>query len=76
MPRAASPPPCFPSARRARDGAAGVRGPECARRCHDDDGILIRAAADTLMISPPLIITEDQIEAIFAAIRRALLAIE
>ena len=38
--------------------------------------MLIRAAADPLMISPSLIITEDQIEAIFAAIRRALHAIE
>ncbi|WP_420970939.1 hypothetical protein [Bradyrhizobium sp. B120] len=32
-------------------------------------------AADTL-ISPPLIMTENKIEAIFAAIRRALHAIE
>ena len=53
-----------------------MRGPECARRCYDDDSILIRAAADTLMISPPPIITGDQIEAIFAAIRRALHAID
>ncbi|KJC59042.1 omega amino acid--pyruvate aminotransferase [Bradyrhizobium sp. LTSPM299] len=58
-----------------RDGAPGARGPECANRCYDD-GILIRAAGDTLMISPPLIITEDQIVTIFAAIRRALDAIE
>ena len=53
-----------------------MRCPECARRCYDDDSILIRADADTLMISPPLIITEDQIEPIFAAIRRATHAIE
>ncbi|MGY4313824.1 hypothetical protein [Bradyrhizobium sp. JR3.5] len=59
-----------------RDGAVGMRCPECARRCYDDDSILIRADADTLMISPPLIITEDQIEPIFEAIRRALHAIE
>ncbi|KWV50022.1 hypothetical protein AS156_14715 [Bradyrhizobium macuxiense] len=57
-----------------RDGAAGARGIECAARSYDD-GILIRSAGDTLMISPPLIITEEQIEAIFAAIRRALNAI-
>ncbi|MBR1205717.1 MULTISPECIES: hypothetical protein [unclassified Bradyrhizobium] len=53
-----------------------MRGPGCARRCYDDERILLRAAADTLMISPTLIITEEQIEAIFAAIRRALHAIE
>ena len=57
-----------------RDGAPGGRGMECATRCYDDS-ILIRAAGDTLMISPPLIITEDQIEAIFSTIRRALQAI-
>lgn len=54
-----------------RDGAPGTRGPECSARVYED-GILIRAAADTLMISPPLIITEEQIAAIFATIRRAL----
>ncbi|KJC51179.1 omega amino acid--pyruvate aminotransferase [Bradyrhizobium sp. LTSP885] len=58
-----------------RDGAPAARGPECATRCYDD-GILIRAAGDTLMISPPLIITEQQIEDIFSTIRRALDAIE
>jgi beta-alanine--pyruvate transaminase len=36
------------------------------------DGILIRSSGDTLLISPPLIITEEQIGDIFAATRRAL----
>jgi beta-alanine--pyruvate transaminase len=58
-----------------RDGAPGARGTECANRCYDD-GILIRGAADTLLLSPPLIITEEQIQATFAAIRRALYAID
>jgi beta-alanine--pyruvate transaminase len=58
-----------------RDGAPGARGTECANRCYDD-GILIRGAADTLLLSPPLIITEEQIQATFAAIRRALSAID
>jgi hypothetical protein len=57
-----------------RDGAVGARAAECARRNYDDDA-LVRAAADTLMISLPLIITEEQIEAIFSTIRRALQAI-
>jgi beta-alanine--pyruvate transaminase len=60
---------------RISHNAPGARGTECANRSYDD-GILIRAAADTLMISPPLIITEEQIEAIFSAIRRALHAID
>jgi beta-alanine--pyruvate transaminase len=33
---------------------------------------MIRSSGDTLLISPPLIINEDQIGDIFAAIRRAL----
>jgi beta-alanine--pyruvate transaminase len=58
-----------------RDGAPGARGTECANRCYDD-GILIRGAADALLLSPPLIITEEQIQATFSAIRRALYAID
>ena len=57
-----------------RDGAPGARGTECAGRCYDD-GIMIRASGDTLLISPPLIITEEQIGEIFAAILRTLVAI-
>jgi beta-alanine--pyruvate transaminase len=59
----------------SRENAPGARGTECAARCFDD-GILIRATADTLLLSPPLIITEEQIECVFAAIRRALNAID
>jgi adenosylmethionine-8-amino-7-oxononanoate aminotransferase len=65
-------------ARRARLEAArrpGARGAECASRCYED-GILIRGSGDTLLISPPLIIAEQQIEAVFASIRRALTAID
>jgi hypothetical protein len=40
-----------------------------------EDAILIRSSGDTLLISPPLIIDEEQIEEIFAAIRRALITI-
>ena len=58
-----------------RDGAPGARGAECANHCFED-GILIRASADTLLLSPPLIITEEQIEATFAAIHRALREID
>jgi beta-alanine--pyruvate transaminase len=60
---------------RPRDNAPGARAVECAHRCYDD-GILIRSGGDTLLLSPPLIITEEQIETIFSTIRRALLAIE
>jgi beta-alanine--pyruvate transaminase len=57
-----------------RDGAPGARGAECAKRCFDD-GVLIRSSGDTLVLSPPLIIAENEIEMVFATIRRALGAI-
>jgi beta-alanine--pyruvate transaminase len=57
-----------------RDGAPGARGAECAKRCFDD-GILIRSSGDTLVLSPPLIIAESEIEMVFATIRRALDAV-
>jgi beta-alanine--pyruvate transaminase len=57
-----------------RDGAPGARAAECARRCFDD-GVLIRSSGETLVLSPPLIIGENEIEMVFATIRRALDAI-
>jgi beta-alanine--pyruvate transaminase len=57
-----------------RDGAPGARGTECAKRCFDD-GVLIRSSSDTLVLSPPLIIAESEIEMVFATIRRALDAV-
>jgi beta-alanine--pyruvate transaminase len=58
-----------------RDGAAGARSSEIAARCYED-GILIRGSGDTLVLSPPLIVTEDQIARIFSTIRRALDAVD
>jgi beta-alanine--pyruvate transaminase len=57
-----------------RDGAPGARGAECAKHCFDD-GVLIRSSGDTLVLSPPLVISENEIEMVFATIRRALEAI-
>lgn len=54
-----------------RPDAPGARGAECATRCLED-GILIRSSGDTLVLSPPLIITEPQIEQVFASIGSAL----
>jgi beta-alanine--pyruvate transaminase len=58
-----------------REGAAGARGSEAAARCYED-GILIRGSSDTLVLSPPLIVTEEQINQIFSTIRRALDAVD
>jgi len=60
---------------RCRNNAPAARGTECANRCYED-GILIRGSGDTLLLSPPLIITEEQIETVFSAVRRALQAID
>lgn len=38
-------------------GVGGIFGEECAKR-----GMLVRVAGDTIMMSPPLIISEDEIE--------------
>jgi beta-alanine--pyruvate transaminase len=58
-----------------REGAPGARGSECAARCFEN-GVLIRGSSDTLVLSPPLIIEEEQIEAVFRTIREALEAID
>ena len=54
-----------------RPGAAGERGAAVLRHCLEKD-MLIRAAGDTLVLSPPLIISEAEIERLFATIAEAL----
>jgi adenosylmethionine-8-amino-7-oxononanoate aminotransferase len=58
-----------------RDGVPGARGTECAKRCFEE-GTLIRSGGDTLVLSPPLIIAESEIEMVFATIRRTLEALD
>ena len=47
-----------------REGAPGQRGMELFHACFDA-GLLVRAAGDTIALSPPLIVTEDQIATMF-----------
>ncbi|WP_376095670.1 aminotransferase class III-fold pyridoxal phosphate-dependent enzyme [Roseomonas sp. CCTCC AB2023176] len=54
-----------------RDGAAGARGAEAADRCLADS-VLVRAAGDMLVLSPPLIVTDSQVAQTAEVIRRAL----
>jgi beta-alanine--pyruvate transaminase len=56
-----------------RDGAAGARGTEVGQRCFEA-GMLVRNSGDTLLFSPPLIITEEQIAYVFETLRRVLAA--
>lgn len=54
-----------------QDGEPGARGYELFRACLES-GLLIRVTGDTVALSPPLIISHDQIEEIFARLRDAL----
>jgi beta-alanine--pyruvate transaminase len=50
-----------------RAGAPGARATEIFHRCLDA-GLLIRVTGDIIALSPPLIVSEDQIDRIFAQI--------
>jgi beta-alanine--pyruvate transaminase len=54
-----------------RAEAPGARAAECANLCFEA-GVLIRATGDTLVLSPPLIITPAEIDHIFGTIRKSL----
>ena len=54
-----------------RLGEPGARAVEAARDCFEQ-GVLIRSAGDALVLSPPLIIGEGEIDRVFTTIRAAL----
>ncbi|MNR53946.1 beta alanine--pyruvate transaminase [compost metagenome] len=54
-----------------REGAPGARAAEAAQRCFDA-GVLVRASGENIVLSPPLIISEEQIALIFETLQRAL----
>jgi len=49
----------------SRDGAAGQRAYEVMERAFHDQGMMLRVSGETLVLTPPLIITEAQIDEIF-----------
>ncbi|MFC6336651.1 aminotransferase class III-fold pyridoxal phosphate-dependent enzyme [Pseudomonas sp. CCM 7891] len=57
-----------------RDGAPGARAAEAAQRCFDA-GLLVRASGENIVLSPPLIVNEEQIALIFDTLHCALDAI-
>lgn len=57
-----------------RAGAAGARAMEVFHRCFDE-GLLVRATGDILALSPPLIISEAQIDQIFDKLSKVIGAI-
>ena len=60
---------------RPRDGAPCARGLEAVGRAFDA-GLMIRVTGDIIALSPPLIISEDQISELFTILGRVIDAIE
>ncbi|MCU1722785.1 aminotransferase class III-fold pyridoxal phosphate-dependent enzyme [Pseudomonas sp. 5P_5.1_Bac1] len=56
---------------RSRDGAPGARAGEVARHCFDA-GVLVRASGENIVLSPPLVVSAEQIGLIFDTLRQAL----
>ena len=48
----------------SRPGAVGARGFETFLKCFEA-GVLVRVTADTIALSPPLIVSEREIDRIF-----------
>jgi beta-alanine--pyruvate transaminase len=48
----------------AKPDAVGVRGFEVMERAFHDEGLMVRPAGDTIAVSPPLIVSEAQIDEI------------
>lgn len=55
----------------SRPGAPGARAYEAFVKCFEA-GVLIRYTGDILAFSPPLIVTEEQIDTIFSTVRKVL----
>jgi len=58
-----------------REGAAGARGAQL-NKVGFEDGVLLRNAGDTMVFSPPLIISESEVHQIVETIRTGLKKID
>ncbi|MEM7695994.1 MAG: aspartate aminotransferase family protein [Pseudomonadota bacterium] len=58
-----------------RDGAPGARGYEAVERAFDA-GLMVRVTGDIVALSPPLIVSEDQIDEMFSTLEAVLAAID
>ena len=56
----------------SRDGAPGMRAYEAHCKAFFDEGLLVRYTGDIIAMSPPLIISTNQIDEIVARLRRVL----
>ncbi|MFT7219869.1 MAG: beta-alanine--pyruvate transaminase [Candidatus Azotimanducaceae bacterium] len=55
-----------------RDGAPGARGAEVAKKCYEK-GLWARPIMDAIVLSPPLIVSEEEITEIFGIIIESIL---
>jgi beta-alanine--pyruvate transaminase len=58
-----------------RDGQPGARAMDAMNACFWDEDLLVRITGDTIALSPPLIISEDQISDLTERVRRTLRSI-
>ncbi|CAM2196048.1 Omega-aminotransferase [Paraburkholderia kururiensis] len=59
----------------SRDGAPGARAYQAFLKCLEA-GVLIRYTGDILAFSPPLIVSEEQIDTLFGTVREALASVD
>ena len=59
----------------SRPGAPGLRAYQAMERAFQNEGLMVRAAGDTIALSPPLIVSEAQIDEIFDKAGRAIKAV-
>jgi len=58
----------------SRPGAAGLRAYEAMERAFNDEGLMVRITGETIALSPPLIVSEEQIGEIFKKLGRVIAA--
>ena len=59
----------------SRAGAPGLRTYQVMERAFQEEGVMVRAAGETIALSPPLIVSETQIDEIFDKVGRAIKAV-
>ena len=59
----------------SRPGAFGLRAYQAMERAFQDEALMIRIAGDTIALSPPLIVTETQIDQMFDQLVRVIKAV-
>jgi beta-alanine--pyruvate transaminase len=59
----------------SRAGAPGLRAYQAMERAFEEQGLMIRVAGETLALSPPLIVSEAQIDEMFDKVGRVIKAV-